>query len=168
VLNRKVQEWADFVAEIAFYAMFTTVLLSVFCRYALSVPLMWAIEVSVFLFILVVFAGTAGAVAQNDHMLIRLVLDKLPMPLRRVVELGNVTVVWLVALAISIGAAQMARVTWEVPLSGVVPWLTTGHLYVVMFVPFLLATVFSVVQMWQQISILLRADKSSAPTPSQQ
>lgn len=67
-------------------AIFLLVVMNVFCRYALNYSFGWADELSRFLFVWVGFLGTATAFADNEHVSLDMVVDRLPRPAARVVR----------------------------------------------------------------------------------
>ena len=68
-------------------AMTLTVILSVFCRYVLSIVSVWSEELITMLFIGASFFGCVLAVKEKAHIVVDILLEKLPSRARRAAEI---------------------------------------------------------------------------------
>ena len=78
---------ATAVAAAIFAAMFGLFVYKIVMRYAFGDAVAWADELSVFLFIWVIFWGCAFVVRDREQIIFDLVYKALPAPLQRVVAL---------------------------------------------------------------------------------
>lgn len=62
---------------------------NVFFRYILNNTLYWATELSIFLFIWIVFIGAAVAYSRNSHISVTLFLDKLNPKNKKIIDIIN-------------------------------------------------------------------------------
>ena len=84
--NRSTVKLIDGVMTLLLAVIFLLVVMNVFCRYALNYSFGWADELSRFLFIWMGFLGTATAFADNQHVSLDMVVERLPRPVARVVR----------------------------------------------------------------------------------
>ena len=76
--------WLCVAAMVVLVGVMTaTVVAGVFWRYALNAPLSWSEEVARFAMIWAAFVGGALAFRRGGHIAIALIVDALPVPLRR-------------------------------------------------------------------------------------
>src|ERR1700687_1678410 len=68
-------------------ALILTVLGGITLREIFGVPLVWANEVGITLFVWTVFIGAGISLAENAHIRFTIVVDRLPLTLRRAVGL---------------------------------------------------------------------------------
>jgi TRAP-type C4-dicarboxylate transport system permease small subunit len=130
--RRSLGWWLDRTAEGAVVAAFVTfVVLSfvqVVLRYGFGRPLTWTEEVSRYLFVWVVFVGTAVAARHNAHIALDFLVGRFPPPLRRgiLVLMGMVSLAMLVLLFIWYGWVLTAvSMRQESPATGIpVGWAT--------------------------------------------
>jgi TRAP-type transport system small permease protein len=89
------------------------VLVEVVFRYVLQKPLAWGAEVSQTLLVWVTFIGAAPALYRGEHMVITLVVNKIPSPaLRRAfIALGRLVVLAFLVLGVWAGWLVVER-TW--------------------------------------------------------
>ena len=90
------------------------VLVEVFCRYVLQMPLAWGAEVSQTLLVWITFIGAALALYRGEHMVISLLVNKAPSPaLRRtVLAIGHLAVLAFLVLGVWAGWQVVER-TWS-------------------------------------------------------
>ena len=69
-------------------AIFAIMLLQIAFRYVLNAPLVWTEELARYLFIWVCYLGAVVALRRGNHIVIALVLERLPARLRTAVLLG--------------------------------------------------------------------------------
>lgn len=129
----------EHVATILFILFFIVVILQVFFRFVLSMPLTWSEEASRYLNLWSVLLGAALAVKYKDHLRVDLI-DNLVKnwPYRAQVGFYMFTTVIsaLVALSFLTGSIKMTIDRWHIPLT-MVP-ISQGVLYLALFVSSLL------------------------------
>ncbi len=93
---------ADHVVEaasaLAVVGLAVIVFVQVFNRFVLKTPLAWSEDLAMLLYQWVVFLGAALAVQRMRHFGIELVVRRLPVPLRRAVDLLTPIVMAIVAV----------------------------------------------------------------------
>jgi TRAP-type C4-dicarboxylate transport system permease small subunit len=121
-------------------ALFAILLLQVLLRY-LGVGLVWVEELSIALFIWLVFLGAALAFRRGEHPIVELgfqALSRHAPAAMRGIRLVLAGLICLVLLVLAVGLAAMARQTWQLS-SGLVPGFRVGFLYLGVLVAVLLA-----------------------------
>lgn len=68
-------------------ALIIILLASIVLREVFHTPLVWAIEVSLTIFVWIVFVGAGMAMAENAHIRLTLLVEKLPVSVRGGIEL---------------------------------------------------------------------------------
>ena len=97
--------------------------LQIFSRYVLNHSLFWSEEMARYLFIYLVFLGSAIVLRQRRHIQVSFFVDRLPPPLRRTVSI----LVDLLLLAF-VGpvlwqSVKLAMLVWTVPTAAMlIPW----------------------------------------------
>lgn len=77
----------DILLAIAVVVTCLEVLVEVFFRYVLQMPISWGAEVSQTLLVWITFVGAALALLRGEHMVIKLAVNKVTSPaLRRVIQ----------------------------------------------------------------------------------
>ena len=71
------------VAALCVIAIIAILLASIALREGFGIPLVWANEISIALFVWVVFLGTGVAMAENAHIRFDIAVAPLPRPMRR-------------------------------------------------------------------------------------
>jgi len=104
----------DILLTAAVVVITIEVLVEVAFRYVLQKPLAWGAEVSQTLLVWITFIGAALALYRGEHMVINLVVNKLPGPaLRRaVLALGHLAVLAFLVLGFWAGWLVVER-TWS-------------------------------------------------------
>ena len=88
----------DTVLTISLVAICFLVTLQVFSRYVLGQSLSWSEELNRAIFIYLVMVGVSAGVRHENHMGIRLLVERLPFAVRHAVEI----LVWLCSLALCV------------------------------------------------------------------
>jgi TRAP-type C4-dicarboxylate transport system permease small subunit len=115
---------ATCVASIALLAaIFGVMLLQIVFRYVLNAPLVWTEEAARYLYIWACYLGAAVALRRGNHIVIALVLERLPPRLGRAVALGTqaLGLVFFGALAV-LGVQLMERTHTIEAITVPVPW----------------------------------------------
>ncbi len=86
----RVLNWLDKAEEFSsgflFLAGVTVSLYGVFMRYVVNQPQTWTTEIFEFLMVWAIFIGFGRALKDNRHIVVDLVYDKFPFPLKRIVS----------------------------------------------------------------------------------
>jgi TRAP-type C4-dicarboxylate transport system permease small subunit len=135
--------------------LFGVILLAVFFRYVLSLPLTWSEETVQMLSIWMVLLGAAVAVGSSEHLRVD-VLDRYlarwsarsKAPLQLLLILCEALFAW----SLLVGGWFMARDRWEVPQT-TVP-LNQGWVYIAAPIAAGLMLVFLIVQAWDQVKLM--------------
>jgi TRAP-type C4-dicarboxylate transport system permease small subunit len=86
-LFKRIDRLIDLWCILLMSAMTITVILSVFCRYVLSIAYVWSEELITMLFIGASFFGCVLAVKERAHIVVDILLEKLPRRARRVADI---------------------------------------------------------------------------------
>lgn len=97
----------DLVAVLAFVGIITITFLNVLSRYLLNSPILWGEEVSLALYVWVVFIGSSSTMKRDGHIGISYFVDKLPQKIRNImIALKNIIIsVILIYVFIFLGSA---------------------------------------------------------------
>lgn len=93
----------EIVTAILLGIMLGSIGLSVFCRYALKMPLSWTEEVVLLCMVWVVFLGASMATKHKEHIVIDVLLTVFPERLARAMEI----------LTLSVVSAVLALLVWQ-------------------------------------------------------
>jgi TRAP-type C4-dicarboxylate transport system permease small subunit len=101
---------------------------AVFTRYVLNSAASWPEPLAVLLTIVVTFIGAAAGYRLNLHMNVGYFANKLPEPLRRLVELLVQLLMALIALFMVVWGWRLVEVTWHNTIADF-PFLSVGVTY---------------------------------------
>ena len=104
--GQKLRKAAEGVAAAMLAALFLTFLLQIFSRYILAQPFGWTLELSLTLWIWIVFWGNAFVVRHNEHVTFDVLYEHVGLRTRRVFAL-------IAAAAIAVGMAVSLYPTWD-------------------------------------------------------
>ena len=96
----------DIGAGVALFTCFAVVSMEIFARAFLGTSFMWSEELSRYLIIVSAYLGAAAAVRTREHIRVELILQMLPGPVRRWIEV-------LISLACAGFAATVAVVGYD-------------------------------------------------------
>ena len=82
-LGRQAEKLIDALAVVIFAAMFGVIILQIVLRYVFNHPMVWTDEAAQYLFVWISFLGWTMATRKRIHIGISVVIDRLPAPLRR-------------------------------------------------------------------------------------
>lgn len=88
----------DVIATIALTGVLFVTITSIFYRFILSKPFAWAEEVTLGLFIWLVFVGISSAMKRGGHIGIDYFVERMPKPLRIVSKVIRAAVIYYVLL----------------------------------------------------------------------
>ncbi|MHB1101634.1 MAG: TRAP transporter small permease [Devosia sp.] len=113
-LAARLQRGAELVAAAMFAALFGAFLIQIFTRYVLNNPTAWTQELTLVLYIWVVFWTCAFILHERDHISFDLISSSLPPRGRRVLAIAStalVVVAFGIALAPSFDYVSFMRIT---------------------------------------------------------
>jgi TRAP-type C4-dicarboxylate transport system permease small subunit len=140
---RRVNGWVDRSVEWAVIGLFMAIAvvggLQVFCRYVLNLPLSWSEEVQIYGHIWIVFLAIPITYNRGAHIVMTLLLDRVPAGLRKIVAVA-VDVAWLwLGASILFFATRLVRVaafqmspSLGIPMSYVYLGMIAGSAYLVL------------------------------------
>jgi TRAP-type C4-dicarboxylate transport system permease small subunit len=104
-------------------AIFVIMLLQIAFRYVLNAPLVWTEEAARYLYIWACYLGAAVALRRGNHIVIALVLERLPARLGALATLGSLVLAlgFFAALAVE-GVRLMARTHTVLAITLPIPW----------------------------------------------
>ena len=88
-IQRFVDRILNWFVIVLFLAVFCTVLLQVFMRFCLNMPLIWSEELARYLFMWVSLIGWVFAVRSGGHIRVSIIADNLPVPVRKILNAIN-------------------------------------------------------------------------------
>ncbi len=136
--------------------MVCVTVLTVVFRGILGIPASWTEDLAQLTFFLLVFVGASAAMADEAHIRIDTVVERLgPRGQRAARILGRVLMIPFLVLFAS-GAWDNAMSNWDISL-GTVDWIRIGHMY--------LALVFTTLVMLYYLAINIARDLRGAPRP---
>ena len=89
-----------------------TVVLQVFFRYVARIVVPWTEEAARYFCIWMVFMGAAAAVAQEAHIKITFMLERVPKQIAHLLLLLSYIVVFLFNVIIFLGSIQLVKLNW--------------------------------------------------------
>ncbi len=96
-------------------AILVVLILQIITRYVFNAPLAWTEEVARHLFIWLVFFGASGAIAQRSHVVVDVLFNTFPKPLRTAASIGsNFLVLFFLGNLFYWGALSVQRM-WSIP-----------------------------------------------------
>lgn len=122
----------DIISTLALTVIITLTVTNVFLRFVLNSPVAWAEEISVGLFIWLVFVGMSSAMKRDNHIGIDYFVNKMPRPLKiaaiiiRALAIYSALFYVLIYLGSSLTAQAQSKVT---------PILTISYQYIDIAVP---------------------------------
>ena len=122
-LNAVLSRATCVVSVALFEAIFVIMLLQIAFRYLLNAPLVWTEELARYLYIWACYLGAAVALRRGNHIVIGLVRERLPAPLRLVVTAGTqaLALVFFGGLAL-LGVQLAARAHTVLAITLPIPW----------------------------------------------
>ncbi|MFA5027357.1 MAG: TRAP transporter small permease [Candidatus Methylomirabilota bacterium] len=113
------------------FLMFMTTFFQVLARNVFHVTAMWTEELAKFLFVFIVFLGSATLMEREEHIRISILADRLPAPLTRWHRL-LVQLVLFAFMAVFVWSSWLNIVnSWEFYAPSM-PWFKLSYLYMVL------------------------------------
>ncbi|OAS86005.1 MULTISPECIES: TRAP transporter small permease [Metabacillus] len=122
----------DIIATLALAVIISLTVINVFLRFVLNSPVAWAEEISVGLFIWLVFVGMSSAMKRDNHIGVDYFVNKMPRPLKisaiiiRALAIYAALIYVLIYLGSSLTAQAHSKVT---------PILAISYQYIDIAVP---------------------------------
>ncbi|OUN00186.1 MAG: hypothetical protein BAA02_05460 [Paenibacillaceae bacterium ZCTH02-B3] len=89
----------------------TVVSVNILLRYAFNNPISWTEELALFLFVWIVFLGASVASARKRHVLVDLLLNRLPLKVRHVLQALISIMIIVFLLYVIFGGLKVLEVT---------------------------------------------------------
>lgn len=138
------------INAIVLLVMFIMVMITVVFRNVLRMPASWSQELSEYIFVFLVFVGSAAIMKEEKHISIDTVVFQLPPKLQRVVRvIGRLLIAPFLGVMI-FGSFHNIGATWNNYLP-TVPWFRIGIIYVVVLVSAILMAFYLVVNLIQDL-----------------
>ncbi|WP_338786211.1 TRAP transporter small permease [Metabacillus sp. FJAT-53654] len=122
----------DIIATLALAVIISLTVINVFLRFVLNSPVAWAEEISIGLFIWLVFVGMSSAMKRDNHIGVDYFVNKMPRPLKisaiiiRALAIYSALIYVLIYLGSSLTAQAHSKVT---------PILAISYQYIDIAVP---------------------------------
>lgn len=135
-INYIIDRGAEYTVAFLFMGLVLTGGAQVFCRFVFNYPLPWSEEVQIFGHVWIVFLTIPIAYNRGSHILMTMLLDRLPRQVQRGVAIA-VDLMWLwIGLSIAILSVRLVRVAvfqlspaLEIPMSRIYMGLVVGGAY---------------------------------------
>jgi len=118
-------------------------------RYLFGIGAVWIPDVTRFLFIWMVFLGTALMHLRGAHLIIDFVQMRLPVPLRRMIEAGIAGAMLAMAGVLLVAGWRIAAIRMDIPYTG---WeAPTGYAYLAVPAAAVLIGMTSLANLWERL-----------------
>jgi TRAP-type C4-dicarboxylate transport system permease small subunit len=125
------KKWVDRLTGALLMLMFLTTFFQVLARNVIHVTAMWTEELAKFLFVFIVFLGSATLMQREEHITITVLSDRLPGFLIRWQRL-SVQLVLVAFMALFVWSSWLNVVnSWEFYAPSM-PWFRMSYLYLVL------------------------------------
>ena len=121
--------------------MFLIVILSMTFRVVIQIPASWTEELAQYTLIFLVFIGSAALMADDGHIQITILVDRLGKGFRRIFKVICRLFTLPFIVMFTLGAYRNMRMNWGVALP-TVEWMTMGYMYLVLFLSGLMMTLY--------------------------
>ena len=126
---KKVIKLFDGIAIGIFVLMVLTVLFQIASRFVFKISAPWTEELNRLLFLYVGFMGTAIATREKEHIVVDMVLVRLPKSLRKVFDLIIQIIMIVFFYIMLVGAVKMFMTTKSTYYQSM-PFLSNGWMYI--------------------------------------
>jgi C4-dicarboxylate transporter DctQ subunit len=103
----------NYVSGVLFIAGISVSLYGVFMRYVLNKPPAWVTEIFEFLMVWSIFIGFSMALRDNHHIVVDLVYDRLPYPVKRVLSVISNILGAAFCLLLTVNGIEMIQIAYE-------------------------------------------------------
>ncbi len=126
---KKMLEWLN--GLILFIMLLATVIQIVF-RSILKLPTSWSVELTQYLFVLIVFVGATALMKDENHIQITVVIDRLPTKAKKIFRIITRLLILPFVIIMTWGAYMNMTSTWNAVLP-TVSWIRIGYIYFAIF-----------------------------------
>lgn len=122
MIKKLVNQIDDAIGTVALIGILAITIVNVFCRFILNDSFAWAEEVSIGLFVWLVFIGVSSAMKRNGHIGVDYFVEKLPRPLKLVAIVIRAAAIYFVLLFVFVylGYELMAQASSKLtPVLGI-------------------------------------------------
>jgi len=130
--------------------MFLIVILSMTFRVVIQIPASWTEELAQYTLIFLVFIGSAALMADDGHIQITILADRLGKGIRRIVNVICRLLTLPFIVMFTVGAYRNMRMNWGVALP-TVDWMTMGYMYLVLFLSGLFMALYVLTNLYTDI-----------------
>ena len=136
-----IEDVLDGFTSCLFIIMFVIVFLNIILRYFFNMSWMWSIEISLFLYISIIFIGAASATISKDYMKVDIFIKRFPKNIFRFYELILHIFILIFGIVGLVGSIKIIPKTWNTIPSGVITWYRAAYVYFVMAFAFIVISV---------------------------
>jgi len=111
--------------------MFVILFLEIISRYFLMFQIMWSEEIARYLFIWIVFLGSAYAFKENLHLYIDIFINKIPLPYRNYINIVHYILILIFLILLVYYGIEYSKIFWYDPIS-TVRFIHLGWIYSIM------------------------------------
>lgn len=111
--------------------MFAILFLEIISRYFLILPIMWSEEIARYLFIWIVFLGSAYAFKENLHIYIDIFINKISIPYRNYINIVNYILILIFLILLLYYGIEYSKMFWYDPIS-TIGFIHLGWIYGIM------------------------------------
>lgn len=111
-LSKIISHSFETVSVVFLVCVLVTVILQVFFRYVARIVVPWTEEAARYFCIWMVFTGAAAAVAQEAHIKITFLVERVPKLARHLFSLLSYGVVLLFNVIILLGSIELVKLNW--------------------------------------------------------
>lgn len=135
-----------------------TVVLQVFFRYVARIVVPWTEEAARYFCIWMVFTGAVVAIAQDNHIKITFLIDRIPEKGKHLLVLFSYVVIVLFTIIVFLGSIQLVQLNWG--QEAVTFPVSVGVLYLAITVFSGVSLLLMIFLMWNRLKTLFkRAEK---------
>lgn len=132
-MTKKILAILETIGGIASGLLFCTIMWQVLARVVFHVAATWTVEVGKALFVIMIFTGSPILIYRDGHMAIKTILEKLAGKKQNILRLVIDFFVVLALIILGYGCYNRTINTWN-DIIPTVEWLTSGKIYLVMFI----------------------------------
>lgn len=154
-VNRILQQIEMFIGSLFLGLMLILVSVSIVFRYVLNNPILWAQELTNYLFVWLGFLAAAYVLANSDHIRITFVYSRLTKKRQAALEIVMNVLLVVMFISFFVPSVQALKFLQAAPALRIPGWIT--HLITpAMFALFLLHTVNNT---WKRIAVMTRTEE---------
>lgn len=156
-MTKKILAVLEVIGGVAAGLLFCTIMWQVLARVVFHVAATWTVEIGKALFVIMIFAGSPILIYRDGHMAIKTVLEKLTGRKQNILRLVIDFFIVVTLIILSYGCYNRTIKTWN-DIIPTVEWLTSGKIYLVMFIGCLAMLYMEIVKIKDHI-LTLKNDK---------